>query len=112
MWAPKISQDKERLHLCPGGAHSIVDTIHRSAKPGTWTDEASCLAGQEGQLRKLVEGLWEMAVSSGFSNKPSGAGRGLHWFDMPYLKLVCPCSLYYLWPFLGHKYLSFQRSPI
>lgn len=57
--------------MYPGGHHSIRETIHRSAKPSAWVGETSCLAGQEGQLRKQrKEGFWEeVELSSGLSDK-------------------------------------------
>lgn len=67
----RISQGQARLDLYLGGHHRIRETIRRSAKPSVWVGKASCLAGQEGQLRKQgKEGLWEeVALSSGLSDK-------------------------------------------
>lgn len=67
----RIPQGQERLGLHPGGHHSIRETIRGSAKPSVWEGKASCLAEQEGQLRKQgKEGPWEeMALSSGLSDK-------------------------------------------
>lgn len=69
LWALQTSRDQERRGLCPGGAHRVGETIHRSAKPGTWVGEASCLAGQ-GSSEGGAGGLWEeVALSSGLSDK-------------------------------------------